>query len=91
MNKIDLIKEVSERTGMPRGVVAVTLNAALKSIRDAVASGEDVGLSGFGSFKAIERRPRVGFNMKTGARLAIPARKRPMFTPSKGFKEAVNQ
>lgn len=91
MNKIDLVKEVSEKTGLPKRAVEATINSALSSIRDAVAAGEDVGLSRFGKFKAVERKPRTGFNLKTGDKLSIPARKRPAFTPSESFKEAVNK
>lgn len=91
MNKFDLIKIVSAETGMTKLSVEVALNTALTVIRDTVSGGQDVGLSGFGSFKSVERRPRVGFNPKTRQKLSIPAQKRPTFTPSKEFKGAVNQ
>lgn len=56
----------------------------------AVANGEAVQLTGFGTFASGARAARVGRNPATGAEIRIAAAKTVKFTAGKAFKEAVN-
>jgi len=51
--------------------------------------GEDVTLTGFGTFKVIKRKARKGRNPSTGEEIKIKATKAPKFTAGKALKEAV--
>jgi len=49
-----------------------------------------IQLSGFGSFKKVERPARTGRNPLTGKAIKIPKKNAVKFTPAKAFKEFVN-
>ena len=67
------------------------LNAALDSIKKAVAKGDSVTLVGFGSFSSGKRAARTGRNPRTGETIKIPAAKTVKFSAGQGFKDAVNK
>jgi integration host factor subunit beta len=52
--------------------------------------GDKIEIRGFGSFRTRQRKPRIGRNPKTGARVDVPAKKIPYFKPSKELKDLVN-
>lgn len=93
MTKSDLVAEVSQAIG-PRitklecGIVVDTL---ISSIKEALQKGESIEIREFGSFKVRSRKARVGQNPRTGETVAIPARRVPVFTPSKIFCNRVDQ
>ncbi len=60
------------------------------AITEALKSGDEVRLVGFGSFAANDRAARVGRNPRTGEEIQVPAAKAPKFTAGKGLKDAVN-
>ena len=65
------------------------LDAVVASLREALAAGESVTFTGFGSFKVVERAARKGRNPRSGAEITIPAAKVAKFTPGKGLKDAI--
>jgi DNA-binding protein HU-beta len=89
VNKQDLVNEVARRTGIAEADVARFLEAMMDSVRDTVAKGRKVTLSGFGTFERVRRAPRVGRNPRTGVEVRIPATTVPFFHPGKAFREAV--
>ena len=66
------------------------LSALLKSLTDALKSGEKVILPGFGTFGEKMRPAREGRNLFTGERIMIPSRNVPSFKAGKKFKDAVS-
>ncbi|MCL2829279.1 MAG: HU family DNA-binding protein [Betaproteobacteria bacterium] len=88
MNKSELIKTISDRTGLSRNVAGNALDATIDSIVEAVSKGEQVTLVGFGSFKLSNRSARTGRNPKTGAPMKIPAASVPKFSAGSTFKAA---
>jgi DNA-binding protein HU-beta len=90
MNKNDLVDAVSERTGLAKSDAARAVEAVLGTITDALAKGETVALSGFGSFVTKARAARTGRNPRTGESIAIPASRAPTFKAGKGLKDALN-
>jgi nucleoid DNA-binding protein len=58
-------------------------------IVEALKRGEEVTISGFGSFRVAKRAARSGVNPRTGEKISIPAMNVPKFRPGKGLKEAV--
>lgn len=89
MKKSDLIREVSSQVQQPESQVGAVVNATFSAISDALAKGDDVSLTGFGTFRISERGAREGRNPQTGDRITIPARKSPTFKPGTQLKRSV--
>lgn len=89
MTKADLVKIISENTGIIRKDVAVVVDALLQSIKDSLAEGHHIEVRGFGTFKLKTRKPRVGRNPKTDEKVPVPARTVPTFKFSREFKVSV--
>ena len=90
MNKVDLIKKVAIDGDYTQKDVATVLDLVMNTIIDAVASGDEVNIAGFGKFGVSERAEREGRNPQTGGTIVIPASKAPKFKASKNFKDVVN-
>ena len=91
MNKADILKCISLKTGKPMTEINVVLSAFVECVIHSVAKGEKVSFNGFGTFSARKRKARVGRNPATGAPIKIAEKNAACFSPSKNFKEAVNK
>lgn len=60
MNKMEVISCMSEKTGMSKAESTKALNAFIDVVKDSVHRGENVTLTGFGSFNVVERKARKG-------------------------------
>lgn len=89
MNKGTLVSAIVKRTDLPPTEVASVVDSLIDVIRERVARGERVVLSGFGSFERVRRNPRTGRNPHTREAVKIPARTVPSFRPGTAFREAV--
>jgi len=58
-------------------------------IKANLGQGEAVNISGFGSFKVVNRKARKGRNPRTGKEIKIPASKAVKFSPGKALKESL--
>jgi len=90
MNKGELITAIAKGANMTKIDAERALNATTEAIKSTLASGEQVTLIGFGTFKVTERAARKGRNPQTGDEIDIPAAKVPSFKAGKKLKEAVN-
>ena len=90
MNKQDLVSKVAELSGLSKAAAESVVQATFTAITDALKTGEDVRLVGFGTFSVSERAAKEGRNPRTGATITIAASKAPKFTPGKGLKDAIN-
>ncbi|WP_455478537.1 HU family DNA-binding protein [Bartonella sp. B10] len=91
MNKSELVSSVAEKAGVSKGQAGSVVDAFIASVTEALASGGDVRLPGFGSFEVSHRAATKGRNPSTGAEIDIPARSVPKFSAGKSLKEAVNK
>jgi len=89
MTKADLINKISEKAGLTKENAERGLDALVGSIKGALANDEKVTFIGFGSFRTVERKERLGRNPKTGQVITIPAAKVVKFTVGKALKEAI--
>ena len=89
MNKADLIDAVAGATGESKSSVNTVLDATLGTITTALASGDKVTFTGFGTFERRYRKARMGRNPQTGASVPIAASNVPAFKAGKSLKEAV--
>ena len=88
MNKGDLVNEVAKVVKTKKEAQAA-LDCVLTSITKALKKGEDVTLTGFGTFKVVKRKARKGRNPRTGEAIKIKASKAPKFTAGKALKAAI--
>ena len=90
MNKSDIVAKVAAETGMSQSALDMALGKVFKTISDGLSGGEDVAISGFGSFTVRERKERQGRNPATGEPMTIKASKSVGFKAAKALKDAVN-
>jgi nucleoid DNA-binding protein len=89
--KTALVDDVTARTqGYSRRQVGEIIEATLAAIREQVQAGQNVTLTGFGTFRRSERAARTGTNIRTRERIQIPASTSVRFTPGSEFRAAVS-
>jgi DNA-binding protein HU-beta len=91
MRKADLVAAISDKTGLAKVDVLVSLEALFKEIKTSLESGENVYVRGFGSFIIKRRAKKVGRHIKKGASIEIPEHFIPSFKPAKVFMEQVKK
>lgn len=86
-----LSEVVYQEVGLSRNESAELLEAVLAEIAAALARGETVKLSSFGSFSIRQKGQRVGRNPKTGEEVPILPRRVLVFRPSQVLKNRINE
>jgi len=90
MKKAEAVKVLKENAGLSTLAQA---EAAYEKLFDIIGAtlkkGDAVTISGFGSFKVVERKARKGRNPRTGEEIQILASRAVKFTPGKALKESV--
>lgn len=89
MTKTQLVDAVAQKSGTTKAAAARAVDAFVEGVTSALAKGEKVVLTGFGTFEVRRRAARMGRNPQTGSPLHIPATKTPAFKAGKGLKDAV--
>ena len=90
MTKAEFVKALKEKAGLATLAQAEAAYESLFGIIGAtLKKGDSVSVSGFGSFKVVNRKARKGRNPRTGKEMMIPASKAVKFTPGKGLKESL--
>ena len=87
MTKEMFVERFAETTERTKKESAEIIQNVIETIMGAVASGEKVTFTGFGSFEAVNRAERNGVNPSNGEKIVIPAKKVPKFKAGKYFKE----
>ncbi len=90
MNKSEFIDAVAAATEDSKAGATRAVDAVLDTITNALKSGDQVTLVGFGTFLVRDRAARTGRNPQTGAALEIKASKAPAFKAGKALKDALN-
>ena len=90
MNKVELITRMAEIEGTTKKAAGEHLDAVESVISETLAKGEEVKISGFGTFSVSERAAREGRNPMTGETIQIAASKSPKFKAAKALKDVVN-
>jgi DNA-binding protein HU-beta len=89
MRKADLINQISEKTGIPKVDVLVTLETMFKEVKESLAKGENIYIRGFGSFITKKRAAKIGRNIKKNVAVNIPEHYVPAFKPAKEFVQDI--
>jgi len=90
MNKSQLVKRISNDTGLSQATADKALQSVLNAITETIQAGEKVLLVGFGTFSVAERSAREGRNPATGKKIKIPARKAVKFKAGTKFTDSIN-
>ncbi len=90
MNQADLIDAVTSASGLTKGDAARVMHELFQKITTALSHGEEVRITGFGSFAVTERAAREGRNPRTGEVVQIPASKAAKFKPAKQLRDTLN-
>ena len=91
MRKADLVASISEKTGVPKVDVLVTLETFFTEVKESLTGGEDVFIRGFGSFVIKKRAKKIGRHIKKNQAIEIPEHYIPAFKPAKVFVEQVKE
>jgi integration host factor subunit beta len=90
MTKAELVEEVTQLGDLTRRDGEVIVDTIFDSVIHALKTGDKIEIRGFGSFRIRQRKPRIGRNPKTGAKVEVPAKRVPYFKPSKELRDLVN-
>ena len=89
MTRSELARQVAERAGLSTSKATDVTNVLLETILDSLSRGEEVRLTGFGTFRVTERREREARHPRTGEKITVPAGRRLVFSPSGRLTEAL--
>jgi DNA-binding protein HU-beta len=90
MNKSELIDAVANAGDLNKADASRAVDGVIAAVTEALKSGDQVTIVGFGTFLVRERGARSGRNPRTGETIHIAASKAPAFKAGKALKDAVN-
>ena len=89
LTRADLAETINRKMGFSRSESLDLVEAILARMCQAMGEGENVKISGFGSFVLRDKKERVGRNPKTGVEVPITPRRVMTFRASQKLKERV--
>lgn len=91
LTKVEMADNLIEKCGLSKREAKQFVELFFEEIRLCLEKGEEVKLSGFGSFSVREKKSRPGRNPKTGEEAMIAARRVVSFKAGKKFRERVEK
>jgi DNA-binding protein HU-beta len=91
MNKLDLIRELSQKLNLSQKEVRMTLDTLMEEIILIMEEGEQYKQTGFGTFKTVLTQERISYNPSLKKRMILPVRRKIRFRPSSKIKEQINE
>ncbi|MBT4525559.1 MAG: hypothetical protein HOC24_03295 [Deltaproteobacteria bacterium] len=88
--KEDIILDLMKKTKIDRSIAKKLVETIIKLIKETLAAGNRVMITGFGEFKVIHKKPRIGRNPKSLVTYEISERKVVVFSPSKVLRKEMN-
>ncbi len=89
MNKKELVEQLAKQTGFTKKDARMALDSMVDVITSALASNEEVTITGFGKFAPRPRRSSRRINPQTRARITVPSKVVPGFKPGKHLREKI--
>ena len=90
LTRDDIVEAVAEQVGLPKKQSVELVETLLELIKEALESGEDVLVSGFGKFRVKEKKERRGRNPATGGVMMMRPRRVVTFKWSGKLKRRLN-
>jgi DNA-binding protein HU-beta len=91
MTKADIVKEISQNTGIEAVTVGKAVEAFMETMKGSLAGGNNVYLRGFGSFIVKKREEKTARNISKNTTIIVPAHNIPSFKPAKEFVAQVKE
>lgn len=89
LTRADLAEAMNRKLGLSRSELLGMVEAILEHMSSALEQGENVKISGFGTFLLRDKRQRIGRNPKTGVEVPITPRRVLTFRASQMLKDKV--
>lgn len=89
LTRADLADAINRKMGLSRAESLGLVESILSHMSDALAGGENVKISGFGTFLLRDKAQRIGRNPKTGVEVPITPRRVMTFRASQMLKDRV--
>ena len=89
VTKADIVERVYKEAGFSKKEAADLVDLIFKVIKDTLARGEKVKISGFGNFSIRDKATRMGRNPQTGEAMPISARRVLTFKPSQILRDDI--
>lgn len=89
ITRADFSKRLQQAFGLSGGDAYKLVDLVFAEISESLVRGEEVKISGFGTFRILEKKSRIGRNPKTGEEAIISARRVASFRPSAEFRNKI--
>ncbi|MDR1670267.1 MAG: HU family DNA-binding protein [Spiroplasmataceae bacterium] len=87
---IDRISDqIAKQHNLTKNQIDTVLSEYLEQTKQALVKQEEIRLTGYYTFKSVMSKPRVAMNLKTKAKMNIPAKLTPKVKFSKELKEVI--
>lgn len=91
LTKADIVDKIVVGTQCVKKEAIDTVEVVLAIIKATLESGENVKISGFGTFEVKQKADRIGRNPQTGESITIGARRSVTFKSSNKIRDAINK
>ena len=91
LTRADIAEAINRQVGLSRADASAMIESILDHMIDALVAGENVKISGFGTFVLRDKAQRVGRNPKTGVEVPIAPRRVLTFRPSQTMRTRITQ
>lgn len=91
MTKADIVETIYEKVGLSKRESARIVDMLFDIIKGKLENGENVKISGFGTFAVRNKNARRGRNPQTGEEITISARRVLSFKPSNVLRKLINE
>jgi integration host factor subunit alpha len=89
LTRADIAETINRQIGLSRADAGAMIESILGHMTDALMAGENVKISGFGTFVLRDKGQRIGRNPKTGIEVPITPRRVLTFRASQGMRQKV--
>ena len=90
LTKIIIAEKIQNELNLPRTVSYDVMEEFLEIMKETIANGEDIMISGFGKFCVNEKKARKGRNPSTDKEMTLPARRVVTFKCSGKLRDLIN-
>ena len=90
MTKAEIVRKISDQTGIEKPTVQKTVEALMDTIKVSMAKGENIYLRGFGSFVVKKRADKTARNISKNTTVIVPAHHIPSFKPAEIFVSKIS-
>jgi integration host factor subunit alpha len=90
MTKAEIVDRIAEKSGFSKKEAVELVELLFETMKDTLAGGENLKISGFGKFEVKQKADRRGRNPQTGEEITIESRKILTFKASSMLKDSIN-